>query len=164
MSNLFDRHLSPDWRDRISDPEMWKKAASLNPATYWQIKDDLRAQMIHYVRWRLDEQHSEMYTRSDKGRQVSKILDPDTLTIGFARRFATYKRATLLLRDRERAIRLFTHPERPVQFVIAGRAHCLYRRLRYGRSTPDGAGLRYLAEHTAPPAGSIRHQRDESSH
>jgi starch phosphorylase len=123
IRNLFDRYLGSDWSDHISEPSLWERVAGIPSETLWKTKNDLRSDMIHYVRWRLDEQHSEMYTRTEKGRQVSKILDPDILTIGFARRFATYKRATLLLRDRDRAVRLFTDPERPIQLVIAGKAH-----------------------------------------
>ena len=120
-------------------------------------------------------------------RRVSEVLDPDALTIGFARRFATYKRATLLFRDVGRLKRILCNPERPVQIVIAGKAHPkdhpgktlireivqlsrdpeLSRRLvfveDYGMQVAreTGAGRGPLAEQPPPRRGSLRHQRHE---
>lgn len=123
MGELFDRYLTPGWRGAISDPATWAPAANIPGDELWQTKRRLRAEMIDFVHQRLDEQQAEWYTRSQSGRNVGAILNPDVLTIGFARRFATYKRATLLFRDPERALRLFGDPERPIQLVVAGKAH-----------------------------------------
>lgn len=123
MSELFDAHLGDDWRERITEQELWKKAESIPDGELWGVKSGLRREMIDYVHRRLEDQQAEWYARSASGRDTSGILDPDVLTIGFARRFATYKRATLLFRDRERAMRLFNDRERPLQLVIAGKAH-----------------------------------------
>jgi starch phosphorylase len=123
MSGVFDQHLGDDWRTRITDTGMWSRTAEIPSGILWSVKNQLRSDLINYVRWRLEEQHAETYTSSTTGRNAGGILNPEVLTIGFARRFATYKRATLLLRDRERALRLFNDAERPIQLVIAGKAH-----------------------------------------
>ncbi len=123
MTDLFDRHLPEGWRTAISEPATWRAAAAIPDRELWETKHLLRAEMIDYVHQRLDEQQAEWFTRSERGRDPNAILNPDVLTIGFARRFATYKRATLLFRDPERAFRLFTDPERPIQLVVAGKAH-----------------------------------------
>lgn len=123
MEKLFDRHLSPGWRGAIGDAETWKNIPSIPDADLWNTKQELRRGMVNYIHRRLDEQQSEWYGRGPQGRNPNGILDPEILTIGFARRFATYKRATLLFRDPERALKLFTDPERPIQLVVAGKAH-----------------------------------------
>jgi glycogen phosphorylase len=123
VSELLDRHLDADWRSHLADEEFWARIAAIPDEDIWSTENALRAELIRYVRRRVVERQAEMYTRSERGRDLSKILDPDALTIGFARRFATYKRATLLFRDKERAYRIFTSTERPVQMIFAGKAH-----------------------------------------
>lgn len=123
METLFDRHLSAGWRNAISNAETWKNISAIPDADLWNTKQELRREMVAFIHRRLDEQQSEWYGRGPQGRNPNGILDPEILTIGFARRFATYKRATLLFRDQERALRLFTDPQRPIQLVIAGKAH-----------------------------------------
>jgi len=123
MRSLVDRHLSSDWDESVSNPETWGPMQSIPDDELWETKNRLRADLIHYIHTRLDEQRAEWFSRSTTAREVTRILDPNILTIGFARRFATYKRATLLFRDTERAIRLFTDAKRPIQLVIAGKAH-----------------------------------------
>jgi len=123
MRDLFDHHLGSQWRSAISSPATWDRAATIPDADLWRVKQRMRADLVNYVHMRLDEQQAEWYSRTETGRNVGGILDPEILTIGFARRFATYKRATLLFRDPERVMRLFGDPERPIQLVIAGKAH-----------------------------------------
>lgn len=123
MRDLFDKHLAAGWTEAIAEPATWERAASIPGEDLWRVKNDLRNDMIFFVHQRLDEQQAEWYSRTATGRDPKGILDPNVLTIGFARRFATYKRATLLFRDPERAYRLFTDPDRPIQLVIAGKAH-----------------------------------------
>lgn len=123
MGSLFDQHLDADWRSRITDQDLWKHAEAIPDEDLWHVKNSLRRDMVDYVHRRLEDQQAEWYARSESGRNAEMILDPEVLTIGFARRFATYKRATLLFRDRERAIRLFSDKNRPIQLVIAGKAH-----------------------------------------
>jgi starch phosphorylase len=123
VSDLLDRHLGADWRQHLADAEYWKKTEGIPDEEFWATSNALRAELVHYVHRRVVERQAEMYTRSESGRDLSKILDPEALTIGFARRFATYKRATLLFRDKERAHRIFTSTDRPVQMIFAGKAH-----------------------------------------
>jgi len=123
MGALFDRHLGTAWRTSHSSPEVWSNVPAIPETELWEVKEALRREMIDAIHQRLDEQQSEWYSRSAEGRNLQGILDPAVLTIGFARRFATYKRATLLFHDPERALRLFTDPDRPIQLVIAGKAH-----------------------------------------
>ncbi len=123
VGKLFTRHMGRAWRTTIGDEGTWKKVSAIPDGEFWQVKQGLRREMINYIHTRLDEQQSEWFTRSTQGRAPERILDPEILTIGFARRFATYKRATLLFRDEERALRLFGDPDRPIQLVIAGKAH-----------------------------------------
>ncbi len=123
MGKLFDTYLGKEWREKIADEEMWRKAEEIPAKELWEVKRAMRHEMIGYLRERLQDRRAETYTRSETGRDISAILDPEALTIGFARRFATYKRAALLFQDRDRAYRLFTDPDRPVQLLIAGKAH-----------------------------------------
>lgn len=123
MGDLFDKYLGKTWRSNIADGAVWKNAEKIPAKALWEVKQAMRHEMIGYLRDRLQERRAETYTRSETGRDISSILDPEALTIGFARRFATYKRATLLFQDRDRAYRLFTDPDRPVQLLIAGKAH-----------------------------------------
>lgn len=123
VATMLDEHMPPDWRSHLADQDFWKAVEEIPDADIWRTMTFLRAELIRYVRRRVVERQAEMYTRSERGRDLSKILDPDALTIGFARRFATYKRATMLFRDQDRAYRLFTNTERPVQMIFAGKAH-----------------------------------------
>jgi starch phosphorylase len=108
MGRLYDRILGPDWVDRQHLPETWRSIAALDPDELWEAHVALRRKLVEFVR-----------RRSGEGG----LLDPEALTIGFARRFATYKRATLLVSDRRRLAALLADRARPVQFVFAGKAH-----------------------------------------
>ena len=104
-----------------ADPPEFKKIAALSDADLWDLRNVARQRMIDYVRMLARRQAA---TRTNvPASVVDRLLDPNVLTIGFARRFATYKRGTLLLRDAERLRRIIAHADRPVQFVFAGTAH-----------------------------------------
>ncbi len=107
MKQLYDRHLGPDWVARQTEPSTWHPIERVDDGELWEVHTDLRRTLVDFVR----------------RRTGAAVLDPDAFTIGFARRFATYKRATLLLADRERFVRLCTRADRPVQVVFAGKAH-----------------------------------------
>ncbi len=123
VSKLLDRYLVPDWGDRVSEPEVWAAAERIPDEELWRAHVDQRQQLVSYVRRRLRWQMERRGTPERELRQADFALDPDALTIGFARRFATYKRATLLFSDPERLKRLLTAPGRPVQFIFSGKAH-----------------------------------------
>ena len=108
LCRLYDRVLGSEWVQSQQLPRTWRKLDELDPDELWETHVALRRRLVHFVRRRA----------GDDG-----LLDPDALTIGFARRFATYKRATLLLSDRQRLATMLADAGRPVQFVFAGKAH-----------------------------------------
>jgi glycogen phosphorylase len=123
LAQLYDQHLQPDWRERNSDPRIWDLVEDIPAQELWEAHRRRKRYLVSFVRERVVTAAVGRKAPAAEQRRLAEVLDPDTLTIGFARRFATYKRATLLFRDVERLKRLLTHPERPVQIVIAGKAH-----------------------------------------
>ena len=120
---LFDKYLPDTWRDNMDCPEIWAKARHIPDAQLAQVRQEMKQQLIDFIRQRVSDQ----YHRQGRGplavRRAEKLFDSNTLTIGFARRFATYKRATLIFRDKERLKRILNDPDRPVQLVFSGKAH-----------------------------------------
>ncbi len=124
MMNILERHLGPDWARRISRSDLWRKTMEVSPLEIWETHQILKAQLVDFVRRRYVEQELRRGTDRELAlSRASRLLDPMALTLGFARRFATYKRATLMFRDRERFIRMISNPARPVQVVFAGKSH-----------------------------------------
>lgn len=123
FASLFDDNLGQQWRRQPQDPSSWEAVDSIPDEDLWSVIEAGRNDLVRYVRKRLqrDLERRNM-SRAEVG-VLGTILDPGILTIGFARRFATYKRATLMLTDKERLLKLLHHPERPVQIVLAGKAH-----------------------------------------
>lgn len=122
MGELFDHRLGRAWRDQPDAPEAWADVAMIPAEELWQVRCDLRRQLVEFVRSSLAERDQRAGVVTPSSRYDS-VLDPDALTIGFARRFATYKRASLLIRDRERLKALLLDAERPLQLVMAGKSH-----------------------------------------
>jgi len=115
---LFDRYLGPDWLERVDDPDLWEGIAEIPDEELWSIHQALKMKMLAQANRRV------VTPASAGARPTSQShLNPTALTIGFARRFATYKRATLFFHDFERAARLLKDTHRPVQLVFAGKAH-----------------------------------------
>lgn len=123
IRNLFDEQLNAGWITDISEGTNWESINNLPDEKLWNAHKELKKKAINFIRLSLRQQKHRNQEPIEEIRQVDEFLNPDAFTIGFARRFATYKRATLLLRDRERLARLFTDPERPVQIIFAGKAH-----------------------------------------
>ena len=96
---------------------------SLSDETLWQFRAEERHDLVRYARERLALQFGQRGAEPDTVAQITKALNPNALTLGFARRFTTYKRPNLLLHDPERLVRLLTNPTRPVQLIVAGKAH-----------------------------------------
>jgi starch phosphorylase len=123
LGHLLDRYFVADWRDRIDDPEVWRAIERIPDQELWEVRKHLKRKLVAYMRerarlpWMMDQVHPVQVIAS------GVLLDPYVLTIGFARRFATYKRANLLLRDTDRLIELINRPGMPVQIVFAGKAH-----------------------------------------
>ncbi len=123
MAGLYDRYLGPMWRDAPDESETWSDVERIPDAELWRTHERRRERLVAFARRKL---RSQLQARGAPKREIedaAEVLNPDALTIGFARRFATYKRATLLLRDKERLARLLNDPDHPVQFVFAGKAH-----------------------------------------
>lgn len=123
MALLFDRYLGPHWREEPADPELWQRTANIPAEELWRTHERRRERLIAFVRRRLQEQLRRRGAPPHELAIAREALNPEALTIGFGRRFSTYKRAALLRRDPERLERLLCNPERPVQLVLAGKAH-----------------------------------------
>lgn len=123
IARLFDRYLGPDWLDNPVDQKVWQRAQSIPDTELWRARERLRTALVAEARRRLRDQLVRRGAHPNVIQGVTEVLDPDVLTVGFARRFATYKRATLLFRDLDRLARIVNHPERPVQFIFGGKAH-----------------------------------------
>lgn len=120
---LLDAHLGQGWGGRFDDPELWERVRELDAAAFWQVHQDLKQHLFHFIREEARRRFAESWKNAAQVTTAGPLLDPSAFTIGFARRFATYKRANLLFRDPARLRRLLVDPYRPVQIVIAGKAH-----------------------------------------
>jgi glycogen phosphorylase len=120
---LYDRYLGTNWLERLDRPETWQKIEDIPDAELWAVRRHLKRKLVAYMRerardqWLMDSVHPVQVIAS------GVLLDPYALTIGFARRFATYKRASLILRDYERLLNIINKPNQPVQIIFAGKAH-----------------------------------------
>ena len=124
MDDLLRSAVAHDWSERLDEPEVWKRASRLDEAELHRVKQKLKADLVAFVRAREDARLERCGWPSGRRRRaVETLLDPDAFTIGFARRFALYKRSALIFRDLERARRLFGSRARPVQIVFAGKPH-----------------------------------------
>lgn len=123
MAWLYSRYLGSDWMQRPADHTIWENVRRIPDEELWRTHGRRRERLVNFARKRLETQLRRRGATRREIETSQEALDPDTLTIGFARRFATYKRATLLLRDKERLTRLLTDKERPLQLIFAGKAH-----------------------------------------
>jgi starch phosphorylase len=123
MRELLDRYLGEGWTDRAVDPASWEAVDSIPAAELWAARNTQRAQLIDVVRERSVTDRLGRGDTAEYVRAAVNALDPGVLTVGFARRVATYKRLDLLLRDVDRALALLSDEERPVQLILAGKAH-----------------------------------------
>jgi len=147
---FFDSHIGRDWRDRLSDGSYWQALEAVPDELFWEVAQNTKARMLAGVRERLQREFARKSLSAAQLRHVTRLLDPEqpgVLTLGFARRFATYKRAALLLRDRARLARLIDGAQRPVLFLFAGKAHPadqpgqqVLREIKQLMLTPEFAG------------------------
>ena len=120
---IYAKYLGADWEEHLTDPEYWRRVIDIPEDVLWETHHLLKARLIDFIRDRLRAQRLRHGESPEQVRKISGILNPEVLTIGFARRFATYKRATLLFSQKERLLRLVQNTERPVQFIFAGKSH-----------------------------------------
>jgi starch phosphorylase len=123
MRRLYDRHLGVGWQRQSGASETWAAIEGVDDGELWETHLALKAQLLDFVRRRAHEQAERRKELAEYLKHLDKVLSPDALTIGFARRFATYKRANLLLKDMERLAAMVNDAKRPVQCVFAGKAH-----------------------------------------
>ena len=123
MKRLYDRHLGVDWQGRSGDKHTWAEIEKVDDGELWETHLTLKAQLIEFARYRLITQASRRSESKESMSRLQKLLSLDALTIGFARRFATYKRANLILADIEQLAQMVNDPKRPIQFVFSGKAH-----------------------------------------
>jgi glycogen phosphorylase len=123
MVQLYDRYLGPRWREQPGDHGIWSRADRIPADELWRTHERRRDRLVGFVRRRVRQQLTRRGAPEWELRDADEVLDPNALTIGFGRRFATYKRALLLFRDPERLARLLDDVARPVQVIIAGKAH-----------------------------------------
>ncbi|HLA68529.1 MAG TPA: alpha-glucan family phosphorylase [Bacteroidota bacterium] len=125
MAGLYDRYLGPRWRDDGGDLALWSRVNHIPDEELWRTHERRRERLVAFARARLRDQLAARGAPAVEVERAKEVLNSEALTIGFGRRFATYKRATLILRDAERLTNLLTNKERPVQILFTGKAHPL---------------------------------------
>ena len=123
MDSLYERYLGPNWADEAMDKPLWQAVEQIPDEEFWRIHQRCKEQLIAFARNRLKAQMQRRGTYHTELNHAEEVLDPEALTIGFARRFASYKRGNLLLKDPNRLMKLLSDPDRPVQIIFAGKAH-----------------------------------------
>jgi len=123
LASLYDQYLAPGWREQYTDPAVWAQVEDIPDEELWEIRRRRKRRLIAFIRERLLQRAQDRHAPSTELKRLSEIFDPEVFTIGFARRFATYKRATLLFRDIARLKKILTSAQMPMQVVIAGKAH-----------------------------------------
>src|SRR5438034_6496734 len=119
---LYDKYLG-DWEENLTNEDFWRRVMDIPDAILWDAHQKLKLRLVQFVRDRVKVQRERLGESPESIRAANRILDPEILTIGFARRFATYKRGALLFTDRDRLHKLLNDSTRPVQFIFAGKAH-----------------------------------------
>lgn len=122
MADLYDQYLGSDWALRISEPAVWQKVDDIPDRELWRRHCILKERLIAYTRARVLQSRQARGEAEDDLTAVDRLLDPHTLTLGFARRFSPYKRGALLFKDLQRAIRILSNSRHPIQIVYAGKA------------------------------------------
>ncbi len=124
MQNVFERYLGPGWiQNLVDEKSVWTQVDGIPDVELWRTHEHHRERLVAFVRQKLRDQSIRAKASSAEIKRTNEILNPEILTIGFARRFPTYKRATLLFQDPDRLDKILNHSERPVQIIFSGKAH-----------------------------------------
>ena len=123
LINLFEKRLGADWYDHLDEPEMWNKLNQVPDPELWDVRLHLKRKLAFYMRERVRDRWADGGFHPVQVVASGVLINPYALTIGFARRFATYKRANLILSDIERLLEIINRPNMPVQIIFAGKAH-----------------------------------------
>lgn len=123
FQRLYDRYLEPGWTEDPDNEKIWRRAESIPDTELWRTHERCRSRLVHFARQRL---YQQLLARGASGQELDaarEALDPEVLTVCFGRRFATYKRATLLFSEPDTLAQIVSNPERPLQVIMAGKAH-----------------------------------------
>lgn len=123
IRQLFDNYLGKDWQDHIDEPIYWHSVQGIPDEELWNIKIEIKKKLLNHLRERFEAQIVRNKVGTLQIHRLKDMLKPEALTIGFARRYATYKRGTLIFSDKERLRKILNNPDRPVQLLFAGKAH-----------------------------------------
>ena len=123
MQQLYDRHFSAGWVQKLGEPEVWQGIHDVDPGELWETHYTMKNLLLAFVRRRVSRQCRRRGESDEAVEEARNILDPNVLTLGFGRRFATYKRADLVLTDLDRLAAMAGDPDRPLQIIFAGKAH-----------------------------------------
>ena len=158
IQGLLTEHLGPRWTERLDDSAMWDRVLSLDHEKFWRVHLELKAVLRDFIREDARHRFAGQLKEAAAVVGAGTLFDPGVLTIGFARRFATYKRANLIFSDIDRLRRLCTNPDRPVQVIFAGKAH--------PADTPGKEVLQSVYRYTRDPSfeGRIAFVEDYDMH
>ncbi|MDA8967860.1 alpha-glucan family phosphorylase [bacterium] len=148
MALLYDKYFPADWKARIQDPNVWQCIHKVDPGELWETHNALKNNLLSFVRRRVSRQCRRRGENDEVVDAARRVLDPRVLTIGFGRRFATYKRANLLFSDIDRIAQMVQSTDRPVQLIYAGKAH-----------PKDEPGKRFIQE-----VANLRHDSRFTGH
>ncbi len=123
VMDLLDEHLGPDWATHLDEPGVWNGVLALDDHRLWTLREQMKSRLLHFIHEEARRRWRDHWQEAAHLVGAGTLLSRDALTIGFARRFASYKRASLIFRQPERLRRLLVDPWRPVQFIFAGKAH-----------------------------------------
>jgi starch phosphorylase len=123
LLRIYDRYLGPGWTEDPDNEKVWQRADDIPDTELWRTHERCRTRLVHFARRRVARQLKARGVPPAQQEVAEKILDPEALTICFGRRFATYKRATLLFREPDRLAKFLCHSDRPAQLIFAGKAH-----------------------------------------
>ena len=123
LKELYNKYLIPYWQDNIHQDYIWEKIKNIPDEKLWEVHKDRKIKLIKFVKDSTTERLRRAGYNYEEINEIVSKLNPDALTIGFARRFATYKRATLIFKDLERITQILNNQNRPVQIIFAGKAH-----------------------------------------
>ena len=120
---LLDHHFGPGWLDKVDDAELWERLNDIPDQEIWQMRQAMRDDLFSFIRERMRSRFSQEHVAQSRIVSAGAMLDPEALTLGYARRFTAYKRPEMIFHDPDRLARILNNIDRPVQIVFAGKAH-----------------------------------------
>lgn len=143
LAQIYEQYLQPEWRERFTEPSIWEQVQEIPDEELLEAHRRRKRRLVSFVRARQVRAAIRRQAPATEVQRAAEVLDPNAFTIGFARRFATYKRATLLFRDINRLKKILCNPDRPVQIIISGKAH--------PQDTPGKTLIREIVQYSRDP-------------